>query len=335
MADTSRGEALPPTVDRNLALDVVRVTEASALAAARWMGRGDERSADQAAAIAMRRAIDVLPINGIIVNGESDDPARSLHTGQKVGTGDGPEVDIVLTALEGPTICAKGSHNALSVVAMTVGGRFLKVPGQAYMEKIAVGAGVPADSIDLDLPPEETVRRVAAAKGVAIADLAVCILDRPRHADLIGRLYDSGARVVLIDDGDVSGAIAAGLPGSGIDLYMGSGGAAEGVLAAAGLKCLEGKMQCRMLVRTDEDRGRCRRAGIDDTKRKYNIDDMVIGEVMFAATGITDGHVLRGVRLTAQRGTSHSLVMRSRTGTIRTMTAVHDFAKSALLPLPR
>jgi fructose-1,6-bisphosphatase II / sedoheptulose-1,7-bisphosphatase len=332
MAETVKGDTAPPTVDRNLALDIVRVTEASALAAARWMGRGDERAADQAAAVAMRRAIDVLPINGIIVNGESDDPAHSLHTGQTVGSGEGPAVDIVLTALEGPTICAKGSHNALSVVAMTVGGRFLKVPGQAYMEKIAVGPGVPADAIDLDLPPEETVRRVAAAKGVAVADLAVCILDRPRHADLIGRLYDAGARVVLIDDGDVSGAIATGLPGTGIDLYMGSGGAAEGVLAAAGLKCLEGRMQGRVLVRTDEDRARCRRAGIDDTRRKYDIDDMVIGEVMFAATGITDGHVLHGVRFGVDRGSSHSLVMRSRTGTIRTMTATHDFRKSVLSP---
>jgi len=335
MSDSSKGDTLPPTVDRNLALDVVRVTEASALAAARWMGRGDERSADQAAAAAMRRAIDVLPITGIIVNGESDDPTHSLHTGQKVGTGEGPAVDIVLTALEGPTICAKGSHNALSVVAMTVGGRFLKVPSQAYMEKIAVGPGVPADAIDLDLPPEEIVRRVAAVKGVSVADLAVCILDRPRHADLIGRLYEAGARVVLIDDGDVSGAIATGLPGSGIDLYMGSGGAAEGVLAAAGLKCLGGRMQGRMQIRTDEDRLRCRRAGIEDTKRKYNIDDMVIGEVMFAATGITDGHVLQGVRLTAQRGTSHSLVMRSRTGTIRTMQAEHDFTKNTLAPQPK
>jgi len=316
-------------VDRNLALDVVRVTEASALAAAHWMGRGDEKAADQAAVAAMRKAIDVLEIEGAIANGESDDPAHALHTGQKVGSGHGPKVDIVLTALEGPTICAKGSHNALSVVAMTVGGSFLKVPGQAYMEKIAVGAGVPADAIDLDLPPEETLKRVAAAKGVAIADLAVCVLDRPRHADLIGRLYDAGARVVLIDDGDVSGAIAAGMPELGIDLYMGSGGAAQGVLAAAGLKCLGGLLQCRMVVRTDEDRARCRRAGIDDMRRKYNIDDMVKGEVMFAATGITDGHLLLGVRLGAQRATSHSLVMRSRTGTIRTLTTIHDFLKKA------
>jgi len=335
MADTFNRDTPQPAVDRNLALDVVRVTEASALAAASWMGRGDERAADQAAAAAMRRAIDVLPIIGTIVNGESDDPAHALHTGQKVGGGGGPEVDIVLTALEGPTICAKGSHNALSVVAMTVGGRFLKVPGQAYMEKIAVGPGVPADAIDLDLAPEEIVRRVAAAKGVAVADLAVCILDRPRHADLIGRLYESGARVVLIDDGDVSGAIATGLPDSGIDLYMGSGGAAEGVLAAAGLKCLEGRMQGRMVVRTEEDRARCRRAGIEDLKRKYDIDDMVIGEVMFAATGITDGHVLKGVRLGSVRGSSHSLVMRSRTGTIRTMTSLHDFRKSTLAPRRR
>ena len=332
MTESSSRDLPLPAVDRNLALDVVRVTEASALAAAGWMGRGDERAADQAAAAAMRRAIDVLPITGIIVNGESDDPAHALHTGQKVGSGSGPEVDIVLTALEGPTICAKGSHNALSVVAMTVGGRFLRVPEGVYMEKIAVGPGVPAEAIDLDQAAEETVRRVAEARGKAIADLAVCILDRPRHADLIGRIYESGARVVLIADGDVSGAIATGLPDSGIDLYMGSGGAAEGVLAAAGLKCLGGRMQCRMLVRSDEDRARCRRAGIDEFKRKVDIDAMVVGEVMFAATGITDGHVLKGVRLDGNRGSSHSLVMRSRTGTIRTMTSQHDFRKSTLLP---
>jgi len=325
-----RPNPAPGELDRNLALEVVRVTEASALAASRWIGRGDEKAADEAAAGAMRRALNVLHMDGVIVNGDGDDPSRSLHTGEKVGTGRGPSVDIVLTALEGQTICAKGSHNALSVVALSEHGGFLKVPGQAYMDKIAVGPGLPAGIVDLDQPPEEVLRRVAEAKGRQIADLAVCVLDRPRHFDLIGRLYEAGARAILIDDGDVSGAIAAGLPDSGIDLYMGSGGAPQGVLAAAGLKCLGGQMQCRLSVRNDQERARFRAAGLDPD-RKYDIDDLASGEVMFAATGITDGHVLKGIRLARGGAVSRSLVMRSLTGTIRTLIVHHDFVKGATL----
>ncbi len=318
----------PAALDRNLALEVVRVTEASALAAARWIGRGDEKAADESASAAMRQALNSLVMDGVVVNGQSDDEAVPLHTGEKVGTGQGPKVDIVLTALEGATICAKGSHNALSVVALTEEGSFLHVPDSVYMEKIAVGGGLPAGVVDLDSTPEENLARVAQAKGLDVTDLTVCVLDRPRHTELIGRLYDAGARVVLIDDGDVSGAIATGLAQTGIDLYMGSGGAAQGVLAAAGLKCLGGQFQGRMILRSESDRARCRASGLD-CGRRFDIEDMVKGEVMFAASGITDGHVLDGVCTRGNRGISHSLVMRSLTGTIRYLTVHHDFAKSA------
>lgn len=315
-------------LDRNLALEVVRVTEATALAAAQWMGRGDEKAADEAAGAAMRQALDSLVMDGLVVNGLGDDPDVPLHTNQKVGTGKGPRVDIVLTALEGQTICAKGSHNALSVVALTEEGSFLHVPHNVYMEKIAVGGGLPAGILDLNAGPETNLPRIAEAKGLDVSDLAVCVLDRPRHADLINRLYEVGARVVLIDDGDVSGALATGLPDTDIDVYMGSGGAAEGVLAAAGLKCLGGQMQCRFLLRSESERSLVRAAGIDDANRIWDIEDMVRGNVMFAATGITDGHILKGLRIKGTTGLSHSLVMRSLTGTVRQLTVHHDFAKS-------
>ncbi|MBC7954174.1 MAG: class II fructose-bisphosphatase [Rhodospirillaceae bacterium] len=321
----------PQALDRNLALEVVRVTEASALAAARWMGRGDEKAADEAATTAMREALNSLAMAGIIVNGQAEDSTQPLHTGETVGTDKGPQVDIALTAIEGVTVCAKASHNALSVVAATDSGSFLHVPHNVYMEKIAVGGNLPAGIIDLDLPPEENLARVAEAKGIAISDLVVCMLDRPRHSELLGRIYDAGARVVLIDDGDVSGAIATGLIETGIDMYMGSGGAAEGVLAAAGLKCLGGQMQCRLMLRSEDERQRARRAGIDELTRKWDVDDMVRGDVMFAATGITDGHILKGIRHHPGGATSHSIVMRSMTGTIRHLTARHDFIKHAKL----
>jgi fructose-1,6-bisphosphatase II / sedoheptulose-1,7-bisphosphatase len=310
---------------------VGRVPAASALAAARQTGRGDEKAADQAACSAMLNALNGVTMSGVIVNGEGDDPTQPLHTGEKVGNGKGPTVDIVLTALEGRSICARGAHNALSVVAMTEEGSFLKVPQHSYMEKIVVGAGLPAGLIDLDATPEENLARIAEARGVTPAEVTVSVLDRPRHGELIERLYAAGARVMLFDDGDVSGALAAGLPGSGIDVYMGSGGAAQGVLAAAGLKCLGAQMQCRLLCRSEADHAAARRVGIADTRRKWNIDDMVRGEVMFAATGITDGHVLKGARLLpGRRAESHSLVMRSVTGTIRYLSVIHDLSRSHL-----
>lgn len=321
----------PHSLDRNLALDVVRVTEASALAAANWMGRGDERAADQAATAAMRDALNSLLMEGRIVNGDAEETSQPLHNGEKLGNGEGPHLDIALTAIEGVTICAKASHNALSVVAATEAGSFLHVPSGVYMEKLAVGPGLPPGIIDLDKAPQENLARIAAAKNVPVEALTVCILDRPRHADLLGRVYDAGARVVLIDDGDVSGALATGLPETGIDVYMGSGGAAQGVLAAAGLKCLGGQMQGRLMLRGEDQRVRARLAGIEDLNRIWDIDGMVQGQVMFAATGITDGHILKGVRLHAGGAVTHSLVMRSLTGTIRHMTACHDFLKHEAL----
>lgn len=323
--------APPHALDRNLALEIVRVTEASALAAARYVGRGDERAADQAASLAMQQALNSLSMQGTIVNGLTDVSDTRLHTGEVVGMGNGPKVDIALTALEGATICAKGSQNAISVVAATEQGSFLHVPPKVYAEKIAVGPGYQPGVVGLEREPEDNLSRLAAAKGVAVSDLTVCMLDRPRHAALLDRLYDAGVRVILIDDGDVSGAIAVGLPETGIDLYMGSGGAAEGVLAAAGLKCLKGQMQCRLMARSDEDRAKARAAGIKDLTAIWTIDDMVQGEVMFAATGITDGYLLQGVRHVPHGAISHSLVMRSITGTLRTMTARHDFSQNARL----
>lgn len=324
--------ATDAVTDRNLALEVVRVTEASALAAARHAGRGDEKAADEAACGAMRRALNRLSMDGIIVNGEGDDQSQPLHTGEKVGKGDGPKVDIVLTALEGRSICARGAHNALSVVALTDEGSFLKVPQHSYMEKIAVGPEVPAGVIDLDLSAEANLARIAEAKQRTVAELTVSVLDRPRHSDLIERLYATGARVMLFDDGDMSGALAAGLVETGVDVYLGSGGAAQGVLAAAGLKCLGGRMQCRLLIRSEGDFQAARNAGITDPKRKWDIDEMVKGEVMFAATGITDGHVLEGARrLPGNRALTHSLVMRSVTGTIRHLTVQHDLSRSHML----
>lgn len=321
------GEITDAQLNRNLALEVVRVTEASALAAAAWIGRGDAQAADEAAVTAMRDTLNTLVMDGIIANGEGESDAVPLHSGETVGTGTGPKVDIALFALEGRTACAKGGHHALSMVALTEGGGFLKVPADTYMDKIAAGPGLPPGILDLDRPVERTLGLIADAKGVMPGELKVCVLDRPRNADLIGRLYEAGARVVLIDDGDVSGAIAAGLPETDIDLYMGSGGAAQSVLAAAGLKCLGGQMQCRFLVRSEEERTRCHKAGITDLAAKYDLDDLVGGEVMLAATGVTDGHLLKGVTAGGRHSLCHSLVMRSLTGTLRWLSARHDMAR--------
>ena len=315
-------------LDRNLALEVVRVTESSALAASVWTGRGDERAADEAAVGAMRRTLNSLAMDGVIANGEGQSEDVPLHTGEAVGTGSGPKVEIALLAVEGRTACAKGGHNTLSLVALTDDGGFLKVPDDAHMEVLAVGAGLPAGLLDLDIPPGQMIERLARAKGVPHSEITACVLDRPRHGALIGALYDAGAKVVLIEDGNVSGAIATGLPESGIDIYMGSGGAAQGVLAAAGLKCLGGQMQCRFQPRHEEERAKCRRFGIEDLSHKLDIVQMVSGEVMLAATGITDGHLLKGVTLRGNHAVSHSLVMRSLTGTVRWLTVHHDLSRN-------
>ena len=325
MADNSR-------MDRNLALEAVRVTEAAALSASRLMGRGDEKAADQAAVDAMRQALNSLAIDGTVVIGEGErDEAPMLFIGEKVGTGQGPKIDIALDPLEGTTITAKGGANALAVLAMADDGGFLNAP-DVYMDKIAVGGGLPDGIVDLDQTPGENLKNLARAKKAEIADLVVCILDRPRHAELIAKVREAGARIMLIGDGDVSGVIATSDPETGIDIYMGSGGAPEGVLAAAALRCIGGQMQGRLLFRNDDERGRAHRLGITDLNRKYDLLDLAHGDVMFAATGVTNGSMLKGVRRFSGGAFTHSVVMRSKTGTVRRVEADHDFTRKQSFP---
>ncbi|MGQ0664184.1 MAG: class II fructose-bisphosphatase [Pseudomonadota bacterium] len=315
------------TMDRNLALEVVRVTEATALAASRLMGRGDEQAADQAAVDAMRGALNGLSIDGVVVIGEGErDEAPMLYIGEKVGNGAGPRVDIALDPLEGTTITAKGGANALSVIAMAEEGGFLNAP-DVYMDKIAVGGGLPAGLVDLDADPKTNLKELARAKRCEVADLVVCILDRPRHAELIAKVRAAKARIMLISDGDVSGVIATARPDSGVDIYMGSGGAPEGVLAAAALRCIGGQMQGRLLFRNEEERQRARRLGVKDLNREYDLLELARGDVMFAATGVTDGSMLRGVRRGPDSATTHSIVMRSKTGTVRVIEASHNLSR--------
>ena len=312
-------------MDRNLALEVVRVTEAAALSASRLMGRGDEKAADQAAVDAMRTALNSLAIEGCVVIGEGErDEAPMLYIGEKVGLG-GPAVDIALDPLEGTTITAKGGNNALAVIAMAEKGGFLNAP-DVYMDKIAVGSGLPAGLVDLDETPETNLKNLAKAKNSEIADLTVCILDRPRHSELIAKVREAGARIMLIGDGDVSGVIATSEPGSGVDIYMGTGGAPEGVLAAAALRCIGGFMQGRLLFRNDDEKSRAAKWGVKDLNRKYMMQDLASGNVMFAATGVTDGAMLHGVRRFSGGATTHSIVMRSMTGTVRRIETHHNFS---------
>jgi fructose-1,6-bisphosphatase II / sedoheptulose-1,7-bisphosphatase len=317
-------------MDRNLALEVVRVTEAAALAASLQMGRGDEKAADQAAVDWMRQTLNSLAIDGTVVIGEGErDEAPMLYIGEKVGTG-GPKVDIALDPLEGTTITAKGGENALAVVAMAEHGGFLNAP-DVYMEKIAVGPGLPPNLIDLDATPAENLSALAKAKGGDISELLVCILDRPRHSELIARVREAGARIMLISDGDVSGIISTAQPTSGVDIYMGIGGAPEGVLAAAALRCIGGQMQGRLYFRNDDEKMRAGRWGIEDLHRKYDLTELARGDnVMFAATGVTHGAMLKGVRRFAGGATTHSVVMRSKTGTVRWVESQHDFRRKPL-----
>jgi fructose-1,6-bisphosphatase II / sedoheptulose-1,7-bisphosphatase len=318
----------PPTLDRNLALETARVTEAAALAASKLMGRGDEKAADQAAVDAMRSALNSLQIDGKVVIGEGErDEAPMLYVGEKVGTGDGPKVDIALDPLEGTTLTAKGGPNALAVIALASEGGFLFSP-DVYMDKIAVGAELPEGVVDLDAAPADNVKELAKAKGCDPDDLVVCILDRSRHADLIEAVRASGARIKLISDGDVAGVIATSTEYAGIDMYMGSGGAPEGVLAAAALRCIGGQMQGRLLFRNADEKARAERCGITDFDRKYGLMDLAGGDVMFAATGVTDGSMLDGVRRDAHGARTQSIVMRSKTGTVRWVTAHHNFVKA-------
>lgn len=310
-------------MDRNLALEAVRVTEATALAASRLMGCGDEQAADEAALAAMEAALNGLLVEGVVVIGE-DKESPWLAEGSKVGSNpNGPKIEIALDSIEGATPCAKGGPNALAVVAVTGQGGFLRTP-RVYMDKIAVGPGLPDGVVDLDATPAENLANLAKAQGVDVSELLVCILDRPRHNQLIAQVREAGARVMLIDDGDVSGAIAAGLPQTGVDMYLGSGGAHEGVLAAAALQCLGGQMQGRLLFRSDDERAEAHELGITDYARKYQLSDMVGDNVMFAATGITDGALLRGVRRLPGAAITHSVVMRSKSGTVRYVEAHHS-----------
>jgi fructose-1,6-bisphosphatase II / sedoheptulose-1,7-bisphosphatase len=316
-------ESIP--MDRNLALEVVRVTEAAALAASRQMGRGDEKAADQVAVDAMRTALNSLAIQGTVVIGEGErDEAPMLYIGEKVGLGEGPEIDIALDPLEGTTITAKGLTNSLAVIAMAEHGGFLNAP-DVYMDKIAVGGGLPVGVVDLDQTPEENLKSLAKAKKVDVEDLVVCILDRPRHEELIAKVREAQARIMLISDGDISGVMATSEEASGVDLYVGSGGSPEGVLAASALRCIGGQMQGRLVFRNDDERDRARKWGITDLNRKYGMEDLASGDVMFAATGVTNGTMLKGVRRFSGGATTHSMVMRSRSGTVRYIEAVHNF----------
>ncbi|MFM2130796.1 MAG: class fructose-bisphosphatase [Pseudomonadota bacterium] len=322
-------------MDRNLALEVVRVTEAAALSASRLMGRGDEKAADQAAVDAMRSALNGLEIDGTVVIGEGErDEAPMLYIGEKVGRG-GPQVDIALDPLEGTTITAKGGNNALAVIAMAEKGGFLNAP-DVYMDKIAVGKSVGEGVVDLDETPARNLQELSKALKKDISDILVCILDRPRHEELIKRVREAGARIMLISDGDVSGVIATSELSSGVDMYVGSGGAPEGVLAAAALRCIGGFMQGRLLFRNDDERKRAARWGIKDLNRKYGLFELASGNVMFAATGVTDGAMLHGVRRFAGGAKTHSIVMRSKTGTVRRVETDHNFnIKSGFGPLDR
>ena len=324
-------ESIP--MDRNLALEAVRVTEAAALAASRQMGRGDEKAADQVAVDAMRTALNSLSIKGTVVIGEGErDEAPMLYIGEQVGLGEGPEIDIALDPLEGTTITAKGLTNALAVVAMAEHGGFLNAP-DVYMDKIAVGGGLPDNVVDLDQTPEKNLQSLAKAKNVDVSDLVVCILDRPRHEELIAKVREAQARIMLISDGDISGVIATSEEASGVDIYIGSGGSPEGVLAAAALRCIGGQMQGRLLFRNDDERGRARNWGIDDLDKKYTMEDLAHGDVMFAATGVTSGTMLKGVRRFSGGAMTHSLVMRSRSGTVRYIEAVHNFDRKTGLDI--
>ncbi len=318
-------------LDRDLALEAVRVTEAAAVAASSLMGRGDEKAADQVAVDAMRTWLNGLDIEGTVVIGEGErDEAPMLYIGEKVGTGKGPKVDIALDPLEGTTICATGGANSLAVLAFAEDGGFLNAP-DTYMDKIAVGGGLPDGVIDLNDKPKANLHRLAEAKGKRVEDLVVLILNRPRHADLIAAVRDSGARIRLIQDGDVAGVIATTRPETGIDIYMGIGGAPEGVLAAAALQCIGGQFQGKLNFRNDDEKVRAGKMGIADLGKTYAIGELAHGDIFFSATGVTDGWMLRGVHRHGDHVQTESIVMRSRSGTVRKVSADHNLARKTYL----
>ena len=310
-------------INRVLTLELARVTERAAVAASTLIGRGDEKAADQLAGDAMRRELNSLNIDGEVVIGEGErDEAPMLYIGEKVGTGDGPKVDIALDPLEGTTLTAKGMQNALAVVAMAEGGSLLNAP-DVYMDKIAIGGGYPENLVDLDADPVDNVKAVAKAKGVGVELVNVCILDRPRHSDIIAKVREAGARVTLISDGDIAGVIHCTDPNTGIDMYMGIGGAPEGVLAAAALRCTGGQMQGRFVTNDEGQKERARKMGIEDFNRKYTVEEMASGDVVFSATGVTNGSMLSGIARRGAEVWTDTLLMRSSTGTIRWIKARH------------
>ena len=307
--------------DRMLSLGLARVSEAAALASARLIGRGDEKAADQAAVNAMRDQLNKLDIKGVVVIGEGErDEAPMLYIGEEVGSGQGPEVDIALDPLEGTTLTAKDMPNALTVIAMGPRGSILHAP-DVYMEKLAIGPGFRAGVVTLDMSPSERVSALAAAKGCSTTDITVCVLERPRHQAMIDELRSTGCAIRLITDGDVAGVIHCAEPEvTGIDMYMGQGGAPEGVLAAAALKCMGGQIYGRLLFRNDDEKGRAKKAGITNLDRVYTRDDMVTKDVIFAATGVTDGSILAGIKREPGFLTAETILMRSKTGSVRRMT---------------
>lgn len=310
-------------MDRNLALECVRVTEAAALSAARWVGRGDNHSADQAAVNAMRKSLGSLQIRGRVVIGEGErDEAPMLFIGEEVGNGQGPEVDIAVDPLEGTTITAQGRYNALAVIALANKGKFLNAP-DTYMEKIAVGPQAKG-AIDLTKSPTENLKKIAQAKKVKVEDLTVIILERDRHSKLIEEVRKSGAHIRLIQDGDVSAALATCWADRGVDVLMGIGGAPEGVLAAAALRCVGGDMQGRLVFRNEQEKERAKAMGIREFEKIYRIEELAGGDVTFAATGVTNGDFLKGVRFFPGGAETHSMVMRSTTGTVRYIEATHN-----------
>ncbi|SOB79826.1 fructose-1,6-bisphosphatase II / sedoheptulose-1,7-bisphosphatase [Sphingomonas guangdongensis] len=312
-------------LDRVLVLEMVRVTEAAAIAAARLVGRGDEKEADAAAVEAMRAALNTLYMDGTVVIGEGErDEAPMLFIGEKVGAaiGKGPKIDIALDPLEGTTITAKAGPNALAVLAIAEEGQLLNAP-DVYMEKLAVGPGYPPDVIDLAKSPSENIRAVAAAKGVEPHEITVCVLDRPRHEALVAELRALGCGVMLIGDGDVAGVIATTDPDTTVDVYMGSGGAPEGVLACAALRCIGGQFKGRLLFRNDAERERAARWGVTDLDKIYDLTELAKGDCIFAATGVTDGSLLAGVKRKGAKMTTESVVMRASSGTVRWVKGEH------------
>lgn len=313
----------PEFHDRMLSLALARVSEAAALASARLIGRGDEKAADQAAVDAMRTQLNQIDIQGVVVIGEGErDEAPMLYIGEEVGRGTGPAVDIALDPLEGTTLTAKDMPNALAVIAMGPRGSMLHAP-DTYMDKLAIGPGFRPGVVTMDMSPAERVNALAAAKGCSTEDITVCVLERPRHEEVIAEIRTTGAAIRLITDGDVAGVIHCAEPNTGIDMYMGEGGAPEGVLAAAALKCMGGQMFGKLVFRNEDEKARATKAGITNFDRVYTRDDMVTGDVIFAATGVTDGSILPGIRREPGWLTAETILMRSKTGSVRRMNYRH------------